>query len=121
MATETNNNLKNPTYNKETPMDTRIKDLESKVEQMLVRIKRLKECKEVYNNLPYKEQDVAWHKDHGPVIVRAIEFGTPDSDFEDMKYVAVTITANTIRVPWRELLPYNDTTRALYGKQPESK
>jgi hypothetical protein len=110
--------LMNKPYSGAIDIDQRIADLEGKRDQLQERIRRLKECREVYDTLPFKEGDVAFHKDHGTVLVRNIEFGAPESDFQDIKYTVVNINAQTIKVPYKELVENTPAAKALFAKKP---
>lgn len=106
-------------YNAKTGLDERIADLEKKQIEIANKIARMKEIRQVWDSLPFKEGDVAFHPEHGNVIVRSIEYGSKDSDFEDIKYVIVTSRAQTPRVSYKELVPITEATKVLYGKNDE--
>lgn len=102
-------------YNNKTPIDERIKDLEAKAKDIADRISRLKEVKKIHKELPFKEGDVAFHAEYGNILVKSIQFGPPESDFE-IKYIVVDMNAKTHTVEWKTLLPITEATKALYGK-----
>lgn len=106
-------------YNAKTGLDERIADLEKKQIEITNKIARMKEIREIWDKLPFKEGDVAFHPEHGNVIVRSIEYGSKDSDFEDIKYVIVTSRAATVKVSYKDVIAISEATKVLYGKNDE--
>lgn len=65
------------------------------------------------DTLEFKEGDVAFHKDHGNVIVSGL---TLHEAVQDSQYVIVTKTGRKIAVATKDLLPISEATKVLYGK-----
>ena len=102
-------------YGKKTTFEERIADLESKKKTIEDKIQRMKDCKEVYENLPFREGEAAFHATHGNVLIRSIEFGAAETDFEDIKYGVVTLSGGYQKVSYKEVLPITEATKSLYG------
>ena len=103
-------------YSKLTSVDQRIADVERKIKDLQSRLQRLKDCKQVYDSLPFGEGDVCFHKEHGNVLIRKIEFGQETDNFEDIKYVIVTITGRAYPVSYKDVVAITPATKAIYGK-----
>lgn len=103
-------------YDKNTPLDDRIKDLELKIQQNTDKLQRMKECREVYKNLPFGEGDAVFHKEFGNVIIRSVEFGAAETNFEDITYTIVTIKAQTRKVSYKDVVAITPATKVIYGK-----
>lgn len=101
---------------KPTTIDIKVADLEKKIAEFSSRLARMKECRDQYLNLPFKEGDVAFHPKHGNVIIKRIEYGTEESSFEDIKYVCIDINAQTHKLPYKEVIEITNSTKLLFGK-----
>lgn len=63
-------------YSSKTTVDQRIADCVTKRDILNDRIERLKQVKAVWDDLPFKEGAVAFHKEFGNVLTKSIEYGT---------------------------------------------
>lgn len=110
--------LTSPMYNKTVTLEQRIADLEKKKSEVENKIARMKEIKHVFDTLPFKEGDVAFHPDYGNVIIKAIQYGPAESDFEDIKYNVVTLNG-TVSKSYKEFVEISEATKVLFGKKDE--
>lgn len=104
-------------YNTKTSYETRLNDLVTKRDQLNERIKRMEDIKAIYETLPFKEGDAAFHPELGNVIIRNIQYGSREDDFEDIKYVVVDIKAHCSTKSYKEFMPITETTKLLYAKK----
>lgn len=102
-------------YNKTVSLDDRIADLVKKRDEITARIDRMNEVRDVYNKLPFGEGDVAFHTEYGNVIIKSIEYGPTEDDFQDIKYNAITRNNGTVKKSYREFVPITEATKILYG------
>lgn len=109
--------MNNSPYNKNVSIDQRIQDCINKRNQLNDRIARLEQVKVLWNNLPFKEGDVAFHKEYGNILVKSIEYGTTEDELEDIKYNVITCHKGTVKVSFREVIPITETTKLLYEKK----
>lgn len=103
-------------YTKTVTLDQRIADLERKKEEIIAKIARMKEVREIYEKLPFGEGDVAFHAEYGNVIIKSIEYGPAESDYEDIKYNAITMNSGTVKKSFKEFVPITEATKILYGE-----
>lgn len=94
----------------------RIRDLRDQREAIERQLEDLQKAQEFLDTLEFREGDVAVHKEYGNVLVKAIE--VDETNLENSKYVVVGIRQQT-KVPYKDLMPLNDTTRTLYGNKPK--
>lgn len=104
-------------YTKSVTLDQRIADLEKKKEEIIAKIQRMKDVREVYNALPFGEGDVAFHAEYGNVIIKSIEYGPAETDFEDIKYNVVTAHQGTVKKSFREFVPITEATKILFASK----
>lgn len=103
-------------YDRNTTIDTRIADYISKRDSIDARIERLKQLKEIWDNLPFKEGDVAFHKEYGNVLIKSVIYGTTEEELEDIKYSIITCKDGYKKASYNELIPISEATKVLYAK-----
>jgi len=107
----------NVPYNKAVTLDERIADLEKKRDEIIARIDRMRQVRDIYGQLPFGEGDVAFHAEYGNVIIKSIEYGPTEDDFQDIKYNAVTLRNGTVKKSYKEFVPITEATKILYGEK----
>lgn len=88
------------------------------------KLNKIERCIEQAGTLKFKEGDVIYHKDHGPVVINEVVV-----DLEDMSRLPDTSISESYKFYYKgyakggsvaikadEALPYNETTKLLYEK-----
>lgn len=98
-----------------TPQDVsqRLKELKDQKNLIEDQIQNLEQAEAFLDSLAFKEGDVAFHKEHGNVLVKGVVLD--EVILENTHYMIVS-TKTQVKVPYKELLPVNNTTKTLYGK-----
>lgn len=104
-------------YNKTIGIEQRIQDCVDKRDKLNERIKRLEEVKSIWDNLPFKEGDVAVHIEFGNILIKSIEFGTTEDDLEDIKYNIITCNHGIKKISFREIVAMTEAAKVLYVKK----
>lgn len=79
--------------------------------------KQIEECEALeneLNNIPFSIGDVAFHKEHGNVIIKGYELA---KDLKSFTGYVVVSKGGEYRVPKNSVLPYGETTKVLYGNK----
>lgn len=84
------------------------------IEVLQNQIEEIQKSKELYESLPFKSGDVAFHKTYGNVLIRGVTLNR--TNFDDSKYSIVTQDI-TINVGIDELVPISEATKVLFGKR----
>lgn len=103
-------------YGRKTSIEERIKDCIVKRDSLNSRIARLEEIKGVWDNLPFKEGDVAFHKQFGNVLIKSIDYGSSEEDLEKVEYRVYTTNHAVQTISYKDLIPISEATTLLYGK-----
>lgn len=103
-------------YGRKTSIEERIRDCVIKRDELNNRIARLQEVKAVWDRLPFREGDVAFHKTYGNVLIKSIIYGEKDEDLEKIDYRVFTLNNGVAQVSYKDLIPISETTSLLYGK-----
>lgn len=104
-------------YSAKTTIDQRIADCITKRDILNERIERLKQVKAVWDDLPFKEGAVAFHKEFGNVLIKSIEYGSKEDTLEDIKYNIITCNRGTQKVSFRDVIEISKATEVLYGRE----
>lgn len=104
-------------YDKNVTIQQRIDDITKKIESLQERRARLEQVKEHWLKLRFKEGDAAFHREHGNVLIKSIEFGSKDEEIDVIKYNIVTLHKGTQKVPFTELVEISEVTKILYTEK----
>jgi hypothetical protein len=103
-----------------TPIFT-IEELREARKQALGRIEKLQQeiaeydkIEQFASELPFKEGDAAFHKDHGNVLIHGVSI---NENFENSTYSIVLRTGKRLQVKTDELMPISEATKVLFGKK----
>lgn len=66
------------------------------------------------DELPFKEGDAAFHKDHGNVLVSGVVL---NETVQNSTYSVVLKTGRKLQVKTDELMPISEATKVLFGKK----
>lgn len=88
-------------------------ELSKNIEQQQKQLEKYNDLLKFVDGLPFKEGDVAFHKDYGNVIINGICI---NETVENSTYSVVIKTGNKMHVPIKDLMPISDATKVLYGK-----
>ena len=102
-------------YTKDTPFEKRIADTEEKIAKLVERKERLIKCQGLWNSLPFKEGDVAFHNTYGNILICEVTLNVLENT-EQIEYRIVDRKRNTHKVKLEELIPITPSTKVLYGK-----
>lgn len=90
------------------------KAAKAQIEKLQQEMKKFDQILEFIEQLPFKEGDAAFHKDHGNVLIGGVAL---NEVVENSTYSIVLRTGKRLQVKTDELMPISEATKVLFGKK----